>query len=202
LALFDELLPKLYFVTEEVYVMTEFRQSTPPFLTSETGELAVPVVGYDEFNVPFAFLGNCGTWEGSAKRVNTAGELVDEHLVRVSIEIDGSQYVQTNTVRINTPREVTARYFGNFCEGKLVFPLTDEVYTLGGEKASGFSGIAWAITDDLIVYRGSRTLQGRKTYYNELIALIARDRRVRTTQLFEDGAYKLVTMIEETRVGG
>lgn len=181
--------------------MSEFRQSSPPFLTSETGVLAVPVVNYDKFGVPFAFLGNCGTWEGSAKRVNATGELVDKHLVRVRIEIDGSQYVQTNTVRINTPGEVTAQYFGNFCEGKLVFPLTDEVYTLGGEKASGFSGIAWAVTNDLIVYRGSRTLQGCKTYYNELIALIDGAHRVRTTQLFEDGTYKLVTMIEEAKVG-
>lgn len=180
--------------------MTEFQQTTTPFLSSETGELTIPVVSYDEFNVPLAFLHNCGTWEGIAKRVNKAGELVDKHLVRVTIEIEGSQYVQTNTVRINTPREVTAQYFGNFCEGKLVFPLTDEVYTLGGEKASGFSGIAWAITDDLIVYRGSRTLQGCKTHYNELIALVDRDRRVRTTQLFEDGVYKIVTMIDETKV--
>ena len=145
-------------------------------------------------------MGNCGTWEGTAKRVNTAGELIDEHLVRVTIEIEGANYVQTNTVRINTPREVTAQYLGNFYEGKLVFPLTDEVYTLGGEKASAFSGIAWAVSDDLIVYRGSRTLQGCKTYYNKLIALIDRDHRVRTTQFFEDGVYKLVTMIEETKV--
>lgn len=179
--------------------MTEFQQSTTPFQFSETGELAIPTVTYDEFNVPVAFLQNCGTWEGMARRVNTVGELVDEHLVRVSIEIEGSQYVQTNTVRINTPREVTAKYYGYFTEGKLVFPLTDEVYTLGGEKASGFSGIAWAITDDLIVYRGSRTLQGCKTYYNELIALVDRNHRVRTTQLFEDGAYKIVTMMDETK---
>jgi hypothetical protein len=179
--------------------MTEFEQRISPVLTSEMGELAVPVVNVNEFNVPLAFLRNCGTWEGSAKRVNPAGELIDEHLVRVSIEIEGSQYVQTNTVRINTPREVIAQYFGNFCEGRLVFPLTDEVYTLGGEKASAFSGIAWAITDDLIVYCGSRTVQGYKTHYNELIALVDRDRRIRTTQLFEDGVYKLVTMIEETK---
>lgn len=178
--------------------MVEFQH--PPAWTAEARELVILTVSYDEFNVPLAFLGNCGTWEGDAKRVNTAGELIDAHLVRVSIEISGSQYVQTNTVRINTPREVTAQYFGDFCEGRLVFPLTDEVYTLGGEKASCFSGIAWAVTDDLIVYRGSRTLQGRKTYYNELITLIDRDHRVRTTQLFEDGAYKLVTMIEETKV--
>jgi hypothetical protein len=164
--------------------------------------MAIPQVSYNSFQVPLAFLGNCGTWEGSARRVNTVGELIDEHLVRVQIEIEGSQYVQTNTVRIDTPQEVTARYFGNFCDGILVFPLTDEVYTLGGEKASGFSGIAWAVTDDLIVYRGSRTVQGCKTYYNELIALLDRDRRVRTTQLFEDGIYKLVTMIDETKVAG
>lgn len=180
--------------------MTEFQKSTTPLQFSETGELAIPTVTYNEFNVPVAFLQNCGTWEGMARRVNTVGELVDEHLVRVSIEIEGSQYVQTNTVRINTPREVTAKYYGYFTEGKLVFPLTDEVYTLGGERASGFSGIAWAITDDLIVYRGSRTLQGCKTYYNELIALVDRNHRVRTTQLFEDGAYKIVTMMDETKI--
>ena len=152
--------------------MTESQKVVYPFPVNDTGELAIPTVSYNEFNVPLAFLHNCGTWEGTAKRVNTAGELIDEHLVRVKIEIEGSQYVQTNTVRINTPREVTAQYFGNFLEGKLVFPLTDEVYTLGGEKATAFSGIAWAVTDDLIVYRGRRTLQNCKTYYNELIALV------------------------------
>jgi hypothetical protein len=58
------------------------------------------------------------------------------------------------------------------------------------------------VTDDLIVYRGSRTLQGCKTYYNELIALTdpTATHRVRTTQLYEDGVYKLVTMIEEIKV--
>ncbi|BAZ39262.1 hypothetical protein NIES4101_52140 [Calothrix sp. NIES-4101] len=180
--------------------MTEFPQITLPFPTNEAGELVIPTVSYNEFDVPLAFLNNCATWEGTAKRVNTEGKLIDEHLVRVKIEVDGSQYSQTNTVRINTPREVTAKYFGNFCEGKLVFPLTDEVYTLGGEKASGFSGIAWAVTDDLIVYRGSRTVEGHKTYYNELIALVDNNHRVRTTQVYEDGIYKLITVIEETKV--
>ncbi|WP_036484138.1 hypothetical protein [Myxosarcina sp. GI1] len=180
--------------------MTQFRQGTLPFPTNELGEMVIPEVSYNEFKVPFAFLHNCGTWEGTARRVNTKGEKIDEHLVRVKIEVTDSQYVQTNTVRINTPREVTAKYFGSFSEGKLVFPLTDEVYTLGGEKALGFSGIAWAVTDDLIVYRGSRTLQGCKTYYNELIALVNRERRVRTTQVYEEGVYKLVTIIEETKV--
>jgi hypothetical protein len=161
--------------------------------------LTIPTIHYDEFGVPIAFLRNCGTWEGVVKRVNAAGELIDEHLVRVKIAIEAGQYVQTNTVRIDTPQEVTSDYYGDFREGKLVFPLTDEVYTLGGEKATAFSGIAWTITNDLIVYRGSRTIRGIKTHYNELIALVDRDRRIRTTQLFEDGIYQLVTMIDEIR---
>ena len=168
-------------------------------LSYEAAMLGIPIPSYNEFGVPLAFLRNCGTWEGTAQRVDRSGQLIDDHLVRVKIEIDGAQYVQTNTVRIDTPREVTAKYYGDFREGKLVFPLTDEVYTLGGEKAQAFSGVAWAVTDELMVYRGSRTLQGCKTHYNELIALMG-DRRIRTTQLFEDGVYKLVTMIDETRV--
>jgi hypothetical protein len=172
---------------------------TPFFLATETSVLNLPQISYDKFDVPLAFLRNCATWEGTARRVDQTGKLIDEHLVRVKIEVDKTQYVQTNTVRINTPREVTAQYYGSFQDNKLVFPLTDEVYTLGGEKATGFSGIAWAITDDMIVYRGSRTVQGCKTYYNELITLVDPEHRIRTTQLFEDGVYKLVTMIEETK---
>ncbi len=182
--------------------MTEI-PSPQTVVTPETSEIGLPVVHFDAFRVPYAFLQNCGTWEGTAKRVDKSGVLVDEHLVRVKIEIEENQYVQTNTVRIDTPQEVTAQYFGYFTsEGTLVFPLTDEVYTLGGEKATAFSGVAWAVTDDLITYRGSRTLQNCKTYYNEIIALIdpSAEQRVRTTQLFEDSAYKLVTMIEETKV--
>ena len=161
---------------------------------------SVPVVTYDECQVPIAFLAHCGTWEGTARRVSPTGILLDEHWVRVAIAIDGPNYVQTNTVRIGTPREVTASYHGHFEQGVLVFPLTDEVYTLGGEKASAFSGTAWAVRDDLILYQGSRTLEGKHTAYNEVIALESRDRRIRTTQLFEDGVYKLVTLIDETRV--
>ncbi|BAZ44576.1 hypothetical protein NIES4102_15880 [Chondrocystis sp. NIES-4102] len=179
--------------------MTIFK-GEPFFLAAETTVLEVPQINYDDFDVPLAFLRNCGIWEGTARRVEPSGKLIDEHLVRVEIEISQRQYVQTNTVRINTPKEVTAKYYGSFEDNKLVFPLTDEVYTLGGEKATGFSGIAWAITDDMIVYRGSRTIQGCKTYYNELITLINQKQRIRTTQLFEAGVYKLVTMIEETKI--
>jgi hypothetical protein len=187
---------------KKIDAMTKI-SSPQSVLTPETSEMGLPIVHFDAFHVPYAFLQNCGTWEGTAKRVEKSGVLVDEHLVRVKIEIEENQYVQTNTVRIDTPQEVTAQYFGYFnAEGTLVFPLTDEVYTLGGEKATAFSGVAWAVTDDLITYRGSRTLQNCKTYYNEIISLIdsSAKHRVRTTQLFEDDAYKLVTMIEETKV--
>jgi hypothetical protein len=172
-------------------------ESDPKNLLVPEATQSIPTITYDAHKVPLAFLYNCGRWEGTAKRVTKAGVLIDEHLVRVEIEIEGAQYVQTNTVRIGTPREVVAQYHGDFREGVLVFPLTDEVYTLGGEKATAFSGIAWAVTDDIIVYRGSRTLQTTRTYYNELIALVDRNHRVRTTQLYEDGEYKLVTMIDE-----
>ncbi|MEO0457090.1 MAG: hypothetical protein AAF152_11005 [Cyanobacteria bacterium P01_A01_bin.114] len=168
-------------------------------MLSESAKISLPTVTYNEFQVPLAFLRNCGTWEGTARRIDKTGTQVDEHLVRVKIEITDASYVQTNTVRIGTPREVTASYYGDFLKGTLAFPLTDEVYTLGGEKATAFSGVAWAVTDDLIVYRGSRTLQTIKTYYNEIITLVDDNHRVRTTQLFEDGAYKLVTMIDEFR---
>lgn len=168
-------------------------------MSAEVEGLGIPTITYDEHRVPLAFLHNCGRWEGTARRVTKTGELIDEHLVRVEIEIEGAKYVQTNTVRIGTPQEIVAKYYGDFRDGVLVFPLTDEVYTLGGEKATAFSGVAWAVTDDLIVYRGSRTLQNTKTFYNELIALVDRNHRVRTTQLYEDGAYKLVTMIDEAK---
>jgi hypothetical protein len=179
--------------------MNPFQEELTADVIFGEGAMTIPTIHYDEFGVPLAFLRNCATWEGIAKRVNAAGELIDEHLVQVKIAIEAGQYVQTNTVRIGTPQEVTSNYYGDFRDGKLVFPLTDEVYTLGGEKATAFSGIAWAITNDLIVYRGSRKVQGCKTHYNELIALVDRDRRIRTTQLYEDGIYKLVTMIDETR---
>ncbi len=172
---------------------------TPFFLAAASTALTIPPITLDAFGVPVAFQRNCGTWEGTARRIARSGIAIDEDLVRVKIEITNANYVQTNTVRINTPKEITTQYHGDFQAGKLVFPLTDEVYTLGGEKATAFSGIAWAITDDMIVYRGSRTIAGCKTYYNELITLIDINHRVRTTQLFEDGVYKLVTMIEETK---
>jgi hypothetical protein len=161
----------------------------------------IPTVTCDNLGVPIVFQKNCGTWEGTARRINPTGEQIDEQLVRVKIEIDRLQYVQTNTVRIGTPREVVAQYFGDFRDQKLVFPLTDEVYTLGGEKATAFSGIAWAVTDDIILYCGSRTLRaGVETSYNEIITIVTPDHRVRTTQLFENGAYQLVTLIDEIKV--
>ena len=161
----------------------------------------VPKVTLNEAGVPTAFLRHCGVWEGTARRVAPDGQLLGSQPVRVKIEIDGSNYVQTNTVRIGTPQEVTASYYGQFDNGILIFPPTDEVYTLGGEKASNFSGTAWTVSDDLILYQGRRTLDGVETSYNEVIAFEGNDRRIRTTQLFADGRYKLVTIIDEIRVG-
>jgi hypothetical protein len=161
----------------------------------------IPELSYDDSGVPIAFIDHCGTWEGNALRIDKEGKLIDSHPVRVQIEIDGKKYIQTNTVRIGSPREVTASYFGEFIDGKLVFPLTDEVYTLGGEKATKFSGIAWAITDNMIIYSGSRTVRGVPTHYNELITVVTPNHRVRTTQLYESMEYKLVTAIDEFKIG-
>ncbi|WP_254965246.1 MULTISPECIES: hypothetical protein [unclassified Cyanobium] len=96
--------------------------------------------------------------EGIAGRITTEGHCIDTDRVRVQITIEANDYVQTNTVRIDTPSEVVAQYQGHFLDGTLAFPLTDEGYTLSGEKATAFSGIAWPISDHVIVYCGSRTL--------------------------------------------
>jgi hypothetical protein len=103
---------------------------------------------------------------------------------------------------MGTASEVVAQYYGHFHDGKLVFPLTDEVFTLAGEKATAFSGIAWPISDHVIVYCGSRTLRGGRTHYKEIITLVSDDQRVRTTQPFGNGVYSHVTMIEEWRQTG
>jgi hypothetical protein len=108
--------------------------------------------------VALVFRRNCALWEGIAGRITTEGHCIDTDRVRVQITIEANDYVQTNTVRIDTPSEVVAQYQGNFLDGTFAFPLTDEVYTLSGEKATAFSGIAWPISDHVIVYCGSRTL--------------------------------------------
>jgi hypothetical protein len=120
----------------------------------------------------------------------------------VRIAIEANNYMQANTVRIGTPSEVVAHHNGDSLDGKLVFRLTDEVYTLAGEKATLFSGIAWPISDHVIVYCGSRTLRGGRTHYKEIITLVSDDQRVRTTQPFGNGVYSHVTMIEEWRQTG
>ena len=161
---------------------------------------SIPEVSYNDSGVPVVFEKNCGTWEGNAMRIDTEGKLIDTDLVRVKIVINGTNYVQTNTVRIETPQEISANYYGNFIENKLVFPLTDEVYTLAGESATAFSGIAWAVNNYIILYCGTRTLKGVKTHYNEIITIVNDNHRVRTTQLYEEGVYKHVTAINETRI--
>jgi len=159
----------------------------------------IPSVSLDASGVPLVFHRNCALWEGIARRITSDGHCVDTDRVRVRIAIEAKTYTQTNTVRIGTPAEIVAQYNGYFLGGKLVFPFTDEVYTLAGEKATAFSGIAWPISDQVIVYCGSRTLRGIRTHYNEIITLVSDDQRVRTTQLYENGIYRHVTMIEEWR---
>ena len=41
--------------------MTESRQVPYPFPTTDTSELVIHTINYEEFNVPLAFLHNCGT---------------------------------------------------------------------------------------------------------------------------------------------
>ncbi len=160
---------------------------------------AIPPITLDRWGVPLVFHRHGALWEGTARRIDTAGHCIDTDRVRVEIAIEDDRYVQTNTVRIDTPQQVVARYHGHFVDTKLVFPLTDEVVTLAGERATAFSGIAWAISDHVLVYCGSRSLRGVRTHYNEIITLVSDDQRVRTTQLYEDGVYRHVTMIEEWR---
>ncbi|QEY31277.1 hypothetical protein EVJ50_02470 [Synechococcus sp. RSCCF101] len=157
----------------------------------------IPEVSLDDHGVPLVFRRHCARWEGTARRISREGQCIDTDRVRVEISIDGARYVQTNTVRIGSESERVSSYHGHFIEGKLVFPLTDEVYTLAGEKARAFSGVAWAVSDSLILYNGNRTLNGVATHYNEVITLISERERVRTTQLFENGIYRHVTMIDE-----
>ncbi len=83
--------------------MTEVKSSLPSSEAFETRASDRSAISFDAFDVPTVFLHNCGTWEGTAQRVLKDGTLVDKHLVRVKIEIEEKQYVQTNTVRINTP---------------------------------------------------------------------------------------------------
>lgn len=160
---------------------------------------AIPPITLDGWGVPLVFRRHDALWEGTARRIDTAGRCIDTDRVRVEIAIEDDRYVQTNTVRIDTPQQIVARYHGHFIDSKLVFPLTDEVVTLAGERATAFSGIAWAISDHVLVYCGSRSLRGVRTHYNEIITLVSDDHRVRTTQLYEDGVYRHVTMIEEWR---
>jgi hypothetical protein len=162
----------------------------------------IPSPSIEASGVPLVFRRNCALWEGTARRITPEGQCVDIDRVRVHIAIEANKYVQTNTVRIGTPSEIVAQYHGQFLDGKLVFPLTDEVYTLAGEKATAFSGIAWPLSDHLIVYCGSRTLRGVRTHYNEIITMVISDHRVRTTQLYDNGVYRHVTMIEEWRQPG
>ncbi|MCP9848364.1 hypothetical protein [Cyanobium sp. Morenito 9A2] len=160
---------------------------------------AIPPISLDRWGVPLVFRRHCALWEGTARRIDTAGHCIDTDRVRVEIAIEDDRYVQTNTVRIDTPQQIVACYHGQFIDSRLVFPLTDEVVTLAGERATAFSGIAWAISDHVLVYSGSRSLRGVRTHYNEIITLVSDDHRVRTTQLYEDGVYRHVTMIEEWR---
>jgi hypothetical protein len=53
---------------KEIDAMTEI-SSPQSVLTPETSEMGLPIVHFDAFHVPHAFLQNCGTWEGTAKRV-------------------------------------------------------------------------------------------------------------------------------------
>ena len=160
---------------------------------------SIPPITLDDWGVPLVFRRHCALWEGTARRIDSEGRCVDRDRVRVEIAINNDQYLQTNTVRIDTPGEIVAQYHGHFIDGRLVFPLTDEVVTLAGEKATAFSGIAWPVSDHVMLYSGSRNLRGVLTHYHEVITLVSDDHRVRTTQLYEQGEYRHVTMIEEWR---
>lgn len=118
----------------------------------------IPTLVLDLSGVPLVFRHNCALWQGTARRITTEGNCVDTDRVRVRIVIEANNYAQTNSVRIGTPSEILAQYRGQFLDGKLVFPLTDEVHTLAGEKATPFSGIAWPISGHVSLCCGSRTL--------------------------------------------
>ena len=54
----------------------------------------------------------------------------------------------------------------------------------------------------MIIHCGSRNLRGIRTHYNEIITLVFAHQRVSAIQLIQNGAYRYVTMIEESRPPG
>jgi hypothetical protein len=69
----------------------------------------------------------------------------------------------------------------------------------GSITATACSGIAWPVSDHVMLYSGSRNLLGVLTHFHEVITLVSDDHQVRTTQLYEQCEYRHVTMIDEWR---
>jgi len=129
-----------------------------------------------------------GTWEGTYTLIDRrTGEILDRHKSRLTCEVDGTKWRQTNLYTWEDGRSDEKTFEGLFEDGRLVF----DTPRLKGEAVEA--------DDKVIVLRWIYT-HAPEDSYAEIITLESDTHRSRTWQHFEGGDFAKLTLIDEHKV--
>jgi len=135
------------------------------------------------------FQKHVGVWEGTYTLIDRrTGEVLDRHKSRLTCEIDGVAWQQTNLYTWDDGRTDEKSFAGRFENGTLIF----DTPRLRGEAVEADARC--------IVLRWVYTHEPENSYA-EIITLESDDHRSRTWQHFENGDFAKLTLIDERRVG-
>ena len=129
-----------------------------------------------------------GAWEGTYTLIDRrTGAVLDQHKSRLTCEIEGTTWRQTNLYTWPDGRTDEKQFEGTFEDGKLKF----DTPRLVGEAVEA--------DDKVIVLRWVYT-HAPQDDYAEIITLESDTHRSRTWQHFENGDFAKLTLIDENKV--
>ncbi|MEM7049233.1 MAG: DUF3598 family protein [Acidobacteriota bacterium] len=130
-----------------------------------------------------------GVWEGTYTLVDRrTGKILDQHKSRLTCEIDGDLWHQTNLYTWDDGRVDEKSFDGKFVDGKLMF----DTPRLKGEAVEA---------DDKCIILRWVYCHAPQDDYAEIITLVDDQHRSRTWQHFEGGDFAKLTLIDERKVG-
>ncbi len=135
------------------------------------------------------FLLHAGIWEGTYKRINAAGELINQWKSRLTIKLEGDIYHQVNHYMWDDGHEEIHDFgISKFDEnGTLIF------------DSPRIEGYSWETRDSICLIWTYKNRPGSKLF--EMIDLIGDGtHRIRNWRWTENDEFQGITMIDERRV--
>ena len=144
----------------------------------------------NEFGVPELFTQRAGKWTGIYRKLDAEGKYLRDFKGVFASTIDGADFHQTNDYVYPDGKEVHLEFTGKFDNGILY---------MDSPSYKDFSALAWD-GGGCILFDCRKTQEDKEIWFFETIVYYQENRRVRTTQEFQDGNFVGINFIQESTI--